>query len=234
MKKLMTLGLVMALLLAAPAVVPSRNTANAQSAGLVSSILNRMERNRRDLRSLRAGITMQKYNAQIKQYERYDGEVQYVPGSGRNVSLRVDWTRPSRETLAVENGQYTLLKPRQNVAYKGSANSGKGSNKVSSVLGFGLNASGAQLRNNYIVEFVGEGILYGNLHVTQLKLTPKGSAGYQFAEVWVDDSGMPVQTRVVERNNDATTVRLTNVQKNARVDAAVFKLDIGGAKVVKG
>lgn len=232
MKKLVTLGLVFALLVMTPAVIPT-GAANAQSAGLVSSILNRMERNRRDLKSLRAGITMQKYNAQIKDYDKYEGEVQYVPGGGRNVALRVDWQRPARETLAVENGQYTLLKPRQNVAYKGSTNSRNA--KVSGVLGFGLNVSGAQLRNNFNVDLVGEGILYGNLHVTQLKLTPKGGAGYQYAEVWVDDSGMPVQTRVVEKNNDATTVRLTNVQKNAHIAADVFRLQLGSdVKVVKG
>ena len=235
MKKLVTFGLALALLVVTPAVVPTTSTANAQSAGLVSSILNRMERNRRDLKSLRAGITMQKYNAQIKDYDMYQGEVQYLPGSGRNVALRVDWQRPSRETLAVENGQYTLLKPRQNLAYKGSTSSAKGNSKVSSVLGFGLNASGAQLRSNFNVEFVGEGILYGNLHVTQLKLIPKGGAGYQFAEIWVDDSGMPVQTRVVEKNNDATTVRLTDVQKNARINSDAFKLELGSnVKIVKG
>jgi outer membrane lipoprotein-sorting protein len=234
MKKLVTLGLVLALLVVTPAVAPL-GTANAQSAGLVSSILNRMERNRRDLKSLRAGITMQKYNAQTKEFDMYVGDVQYLPGSGRNIALRVDWQRPARETLAVENGQYILFRPRMNLAYKGSTSSGSKSSKVNNVLGFGLNASGAQLRNNFNVEFVGEGILYGNLHVTQLRLTPKGGAGYQFAEVWVDNSGMPVQTRIVEKNNDATTVRLTDVQKNARIDSAVFKLELGSnVKVVKG
>ena len=234
MKKLVTLGLVLALLVVTPSVAPT-GTANAQSAGLVSSILNRMERNRRDLKSLRAGITMQKYNAQTKDFDMYVGEVQYLPGSGRNVALRVDWQRPARETLAVENGQYILFRPRMNLAYKGSTSSGSKSSKVNNVLGFGLNASGAQLRNNFNVEFVGEGILYGDLHVTQLRLTPKGGAGYQFAEVWVDNGGMPVQTRIVEKNNDATTVRLTDVQRNARIDSDVFRLELGSnVKVVKG
>ncbi len=232
MKKLVTLGLVLALLVVTPAVAPTSN-ANAQSAGLVSSILNRMERNRRDLKSLRAGITMQKYNAQIKDYDMYEGAVQYVPGSGRNVAVRVDWQRPARESLAVKDGEYTLLKLRQKLAYKGSTNSRNA--KVSGVLGFGLNVSGAQLRNNFNVEFLGEGTLYGNLHVTQLKLTPKGGAGYQFAEIWVDDGGMPVQTRVVEKNNDFTTVRLTDVQKNASIDKDAFVIQFGSdVKIVKG
>ena len=234
MKKFFAFPLAALLLLSALAIVPQR--ANAQGPGLVSSILNKMERNRRDLRSLRAALTMQKYNAQIRQEEMSRGEVQYVPGSGGQMSVRVDWTSPQREHLAVSGGQYTLFRPRLNQAYQGSTKSAKGNAKVSGVLGFGLNISGAQLKNQFHIEVAGEGTLYdGGPHVWMLRLTPKGNAGYKFAEIWVDDSGMPVQTRVTERNNDTTLVRLTNIQKNARIASDAFKLNLGsGVKIVKG
>ena len=224
MKKLLTLGLMLAVLFASAAVTPPR--ANAQGAGLVSSILNRMERNRRDLRSLRAGIKMEKYNAQVRDADYYFGDVIYLPGSGRNASVRVDWQKPARETLAVSNGKYTLFRPRLNMAYVGSANSSRG--KVSGVLGFGLNVSGQQLRNNFDVQIAGEGTLdNGGPHVTWLRLVPKGSASYKFAEIWVETAtGMPVQTKVVERNNDWTTVRLYNIQRNARVSTDEFNLQL--------
>jgi outer membrane lipoprotein-sorting protein len=68
-----------------------------------------------------------------------------------------------------------------------------------------------------------------------LKLTPRGGAGYKFAEVWVSDDGMPVQTRVTEKNGDSTLVRLTNIQRNARVSTDEIKLEVpAGAKIVKG
>ncbi|MCA1593214.1 MAG: hypothetical protein LC754_11305 [Acidobacteria bacterium] len=208
MKKLVSLGLVSLMLIASLVVTP--RPASAQGPGLVSSILNRMERNRRDLRSLHAGLVMQKYNAQLHDMDTLFGEVQYIPGSGRNMSVRVDWHKPQVEMLAVKDGQYTLYRPRLNMAYKGTTASTSKSTKVSSVLGFGLNASGAQLKSNFDVQPVGEGTLdAGGPHVVMLKLIPKGNAGYQFAEVWVDDSGMPVQTRVTEKNGDSTLVRLT-------------------------
>jgi len=233
MKRVVTLSLVGLMFVAALAVAP--RPAAAQGPGLVSSILNRMDRNRRELQSLRSGLVMQKYNAQIKTEELYEGELQYIAGSGTNVKLRVDWSRPAREHLAVSGGQYTLFRPRLNMAYQGSTKSTGKNTKVNNVLGFGLNISGAQAKSKFDVELVGEGILYGNLHVTQLKLTPKGGAGYKFAEIWVDGSGMPVQTRVVERNGDFTTVRLTNFQKNARVSPDVFNISLpSGAKIVKG
>jgi outer membrane lipoprotein-sorting protein len=229
MKKLALLGLVMALL-AGSALMPSR--ANAQGAGLVSSILNKMERNRRDMKSLRAGVIMQKYNAQIKDFDRYQGEVQYVPGAGQNVSVRVDWVHPQREHLAVSGGKYTLFKPRMNMAYQGNTNSKNA--KASGVLGFGLGMSKAQFNSAYNVELVGEGTLDGP-HVWLLKFTPKGKADFQYAEVWVDDSGMPLQTRVTERNNDSTLVRLVNPQRNVRIPSDAFNLQLGsGVKIVKG
>jgi outer membrane lipoprotein-sorting protein len=64
---------------------------------------------------------------------------------------------------------------------------------------------------------------------------PRGNQGFQFAEVWVTDDGMPIQTRVVEKNGDATTVRLTNIQRNPNIPMDIFTLPLpAGTKIVKG
>lgn len=237
MKRFFTLSIVAVMLLASLAVIPQR--AEAQGPALVSSILNKMERNRRDLRSLRAAVTMQKYNSQLKDFDMSHGDVQYVAGQGTNSNVRLDWTKPAREMLAVYNGEYTLYRPRLKQAIKGKTSAikdGKNS-KVNSTLGFALNLSSAQAKNQFNVELAGEGTLYdGGPRVWMLKLTPKGKAGYQFAEVWVDQgNGMPVQTRVTEKNGDSTLVRLTNVQRNANVPSDAFDLKLGSdVKIVKG
>lgn len=243
MRKFVSLGLV-AMLVVTLAASPSQASyaaatpsAAPQGAGLVSSILNKMERNRRELQSLRSGVWMQKFNAQIKEEDNYVGDLQYIPGKGRDVSLRVDWRRPTNETLSVVNGEYTYFKPRMNMAYKGNANSASKNNKVTNVLGFGLSVSKAELAAKYHTpELMGDGVLEdGGPHVWWLKLVPKGNAGYRHIEIWVDDNGMPRQVRVVERNNDMTTVRLLNPQRNARVSSDDIKLSLGsGVKIVKG
>lgn len=228
MKKLLFLSLAVALLIGGMAVPPP---AAAQGAGLISSILNKMERNRRDLRSLRASVTIQKVDARFGE-EMSFGSVQYVPGAGRDANVRLDINRPRQEILAVENGQYIYFKPKMNVVYKGKSNKAP---KSSGVLSFVFNASGAQLKNDFNVELAGDGVLYdGGPHVVMLKLTPKRGADFKFAEVWVDDStGMPVQTRVTERNGDSTLVRLTDIQKNGRIPADAFKPQLpSGVKVV--
>ena len=233
MKRVVTLSLIGLMFVAALSAVP--RPAAAQGPALISSVLNRMDRNRRDLKSLRSGLVMQKYNAQIRTEEMYEGDLQYVAGTAGNMNVRVDWSKPAREHLAVKNGLYKLFRPRLNIVYEGSTKSASKNTKVNNVLGFGLNMTGAQLKSRFDVELVGEGNLYADVYVTQLKLTPRGGAGYQYAEVWVDRSGMPVQTRVVERNGDFTTVRLMGVQKNAAVPSSAFDLSLpAGVKVVKG
>jgi outer membrane lipoprotein-sorting protein len=104
------------------------------------------------------------------------------------------------------------------------------------VLNFAFNMTSAQAKNQFNVELVGEGELYkGSPHVWWLKLVPRGNQGFQYAEVWVTDDGMPIQTRITEKNGDATTVRLTNIQRNPNIPMDTFTLNPpAGTKVVKG
>jgi outer membrane lipoprotein-sorting protein len=231
MKKYFALG--MALIMCAVATLTTVSPVNAQGAGLVSSIFNKMEQNRRNMRSLRAGISMEKYNAQIRDTDKRSGTVLYLPTAGRNAYVRVDWKSPVQEVLAVADGQYTLFSPRRNMAWVGATSSKNA--KVSSVLGFGLNASAAQLKSSFDVQDMYNETLWGGVATTHLKLVPKGSASFQYEEIWVDGTGMPIQTKVIEKNNDSTTVRLMNVEKNAQVSKGDFKLDLGSdVKKVRG
>jgi outer membrane lipoprotein-sorting protein len=231
MKKIFTAGL--AIVFAAALVLTATPKANAQGAGLVSSIFNKMERNRRDLRSMRASISMEKYNAQIRDTDKRSGTVAYVPGADRNASVRVDWRTPVQEILAVAGGEYTLFSPRRKLAYVGSTNSKNA--KVSNVLGFGLNASAAQLKAAYDYKDVYNETLWGGVATTHLTLVPKGAASHKYTEIWVDGSGMLVQTKVVEKNGDSTTVRLMDIQRNVAVSKDEFKLNLGSdVKKVRG
>jgi outer membrane lipoprotein-sorting protein len=236
MKKLFAPALAALMLLASLSVAPPR--AQAQGPGLISSILNKMDRNRRTLGSMRANIYMEKYNAQLRDIDKYTGDMAYVAGKGRDANVRVDWSKPAKEILAVSGGEYTLYRPRLGQAYKGlTKNAGKQSGgKANSVLSFAFNMTGAQAKSQFNVELIGEGELYkGSPHVWWLKLMPRGNQGFQFAEVWVTDDGMPIQTRVTEKNGDATTVRLTGIQRNPNIPMTDFDVSLpAGTKIVKG
>lgn len=235
MRKLISPVLVAPLIMATLVLsVPS--AAKSQTAGLVSATLTRMERNKRSLRSLRANISMQKYNAQLRDSDTYSGVVFYIPGAAGSSSafVRLEWTKPQHEILAVANGNYTLYRPRLSMAYVGKTGSIK-SQKDSDVLAL-MNMSATQLRTRFgEFEDGREESLWGGVHTTHFKATPKAAASYSYIEVWVDDSGMPVQTKMVEKNDDSTTVRLTDIDKNQSIpmDQFTLKLD-SSVKRVKG
>lgn len=204
-----------------------------QSAGLVSAVLNRMERNRNSLTSLRAGISMEKYNSQLRDSERYNGMVLYLPSGGREASVRIEWRSPQHEILAVSNGQYTLFRPRLGMAYKGSSKSNR--NKAGGVLDM-MYMSRQQLEARFQpVQDVREETLWGGISTIHLTLVPKGNASFKYAEIWVDSAGMPVQTKIVEKNDDATTMRLRDLEKNVKISSDEFNLKLdSNVKIVKG
>lgn len=226
--------LVLAILLVAVTLTPGfSGEAYGQSAGLVSSVLNRMERNRQSLKSLRAGISMEKYNAQLRDAEQYNGTVVYLPLSGREAAVRIEWRSPQHEILAVNNGKYTLFRPRLNMAYVGNSKSNR--NKAGGILEM-MYMSRQQLEARFQpVQDVREETLWGGIGTIHLKLVPKSNASFKYAEIWVDSSGMPVQTKIVEKNDDATTMRLTGMEKNVRISGDEFnvKLD-SNVRIVKG
>lgn len=232
MKRLIPPGIFL-VLLASAFLVSSPKVTNGQSAGLVSSVLSRMERNRQSLRSLRASLSMEKYNAQLRDAERYKGQVMYMPASGRDASVRIEWQSPQHEILTVSNGKYTLFRPRLNMAYVGSSKSNR--NKAGGVLEM-MYMTRAQLEARFQpVKDVREETLWGGVSTIHLTLVPKGNSNFKYAEIWVDSAGMPVQTKIVEKNDDATTMRLSSMERNLRISGDEFnvKLD-SNVKIVKG
>ncbi len=231
MKRLIGLGLSMFVL--AALAVGSPREAKGQSAGLVSSVLNKLEQNRRSLKSLRASISMEKYNSQLRDKENSYGVIAYIPAAGRNANVRIEWNNPQHEVLTVANSQYLLCRPRLAVCYKGNANSSKA--KAGGMFEM-MNMSGQQLQARFEpFQEVREETLWGNVSAIHLKLVPKGSANFKYAEIWVDSGGMPVQTKVVEKNDDATTIRLNNLERNAKISSDEFNQKIDpSVKIIKG
>ena len=193
-----------------------------------------MERNRQTLKSLKASLSMEKYNAQLRDKDNYHGWVLYQPGSGRDASVRIEWQKPRHEILAVSKGQYTLYRPSLNQAMVGKSGSVKGKAGAGGVLDM-MYMSKAQLEARFQpVQDVREETLWGGVSTIHLTLVPKSDSSFKYAEIWVDSSGMPVQTKIVEKNGDATTMRLSGVERNLRISSNEFSLKLDSSvKIVK-
>ena len=231
MKRFIPLGLMATFILSALILV-SPTTAKGQGAGLVSSVLNRMEKNRQSLKSLRAGISMEKYNSQLGVSDKANGVVLYMPASGRSASVRIEWKSPQHEIIAVQNRKFTIYRPRLGTAIVGDAAKQP---KASGIMDM-MYMSRQQLETRFQpLQDVREETLWGGVSTIHLTLVPKGGASYKYAEIWIDSSGMPVQTKIVEKNDDSTTMRLTAMERNAKISSGDFEVKLdSNVKIVKG
>ena len=211
--------------LAAFVFVISAASATAVSAqGILSDILKRMDSNNKGLKSLKSSIKMSKHNAQLDEYDLYEGTVQYLPAPVKEqIKVRIDWAKPVVEHLAVGGGQYILYRPRLEQAIVGKVDNAKQGAGAGGALAF-MSMNRAQLKANYDVVYIGEETVNGSVKTWHIQLTPKTATSYKGADLWVDVNGMPVQAKVVEKNNDSTTVQLTNIERNATVKGDVFAI----------
>jgi outer membrane lipoprotein-sorting protein len=206
-------------------------SANAQN--ILPEILKRMDDHNKALTSLKSNLRMSKYNPQLKIDEMSEGTVAYRP-NGKDIAVRIDWTKPRAETLAVYKGQYVAYTPSLNQAYTGKTD-GK-SNKgalAKNGLSF-INMSKSQLKTNYSVVYAGKESVEG-VECWKLSLTPKAKANYKQAELWVDGNGMPRQSKIIENSGDITTIVLSGLVKNEVIDGSIFAVNLPpGTKIVKG
>jgi outer membrane lipoprotein-sorting protein len=202
----------------------SASVASAQGAGVIGEILKRMDTNNKSLTSLKGSIKMNKVDFLLGENDVTEGSLSYLPGkTEKQIFMRIDWTKPRVESLAIANGQYVLYSPRTKQAIVGKVDSAKGNSKSGGALAF-MTMSKDQLRVNYTVAYAGEETVASGVNTFHLVLTPKNAASYKSADLWVDSNGMPVQAKIVERNNDSTTILLSNIQRNVTIKAADFKI----------
>jgi outer membrane lipoprotein-sorting protein len=202
-------------------------------AQIVNEILKRMEAHKNSLSSLKANITMAKYQSQLGETDVYEGTTLYLPAKGRDALVRIDWQKPVNEILSVVNGQYVLYKPSLKQAYTGSVKSASKNAQTGGALDF-MNMSKEQLKANYAHKYLGQENVQGGIPTWHLELTPKTENKFKLADIWIDGNGMVIQAKVTEKNDDSTTVLLANLQKNITISASEFKIKLpSDTKIIK-
>lgn len=206
------------------------SNSNAQ---VLNVILDRMENHKNALQSMEADVTMSVYDSTLKISDVTSGNTYYLPGKGRDAYVRINWTKPVNETLVVKDGKYILYRPKLEQAIVGKVSAKNKNTKSNNALDF-MSMSKSQLKKNFKIQKLDNVTMDGE-EVWHLKLVPQTKKSYQYAEIWVDGNGMPLQAKMVEQNNDTTTIRLNNVKENIVIDANIFSLKLPkGTKVVDG
>jgi outer membrane lipoprotein-sorting protein len=211
-------------------------SANAQPQ-ILTGILNKMEKANQDLKSLKAEMILQKTNNQIGVTDSEYGQLIYKPGTPKSKQkLRIDYTKPSKDILAVDGDNYTYYQPRINQAFKGLASKiSKGKQDgLAQFITIGLNGSLKSASGKYNISFVKDETVEG-MTTSVLRLTPKSNDQFNSIDIWVSQqSWIPVRLSVTERNSDVTVITFKNPQLNANVPNDAFSLNLpGGTKIVK-
>jgi len=200
----------------------SASATNAQ--GVLREILNRMDAHNKSLTSLKADVKMEKFNSQLGETDTTTGTTSYLPKTGKHVMyVRIDWAKPVQENIVIIGDQYKLYRPRLNQVIVGKTDKAQKDNKVpGNALAF-MSMSKTQLQENYTVNYLGQETVGGS-QTWHLEMIPKARTSYKSAELWVDSNGMPIQAKIIEQNDDTTTVLLSNLQKNVTINASDFNL----------
>lgn len=209
---------------------------NAQAGNPLPEILRRMDNNNKALITLQASVKMDKFNSQLGEHDVTEGTAKYLPQKGRDALVRIDWSKPVQESLAVVNKQYVMYRPSLKQVLTGNVENAKSGGKgANNALAF-INMSKEQLKANYTIKYIGQETVSGGTQTWHLELTPKNKTNYKFADLWVDGDGMPIQAKVTENNNDTTTVFLSNIKKNEQINTKIFVIDYPKktTKVIKG
>jgi len=203
------------------------SVAETRAQGVLSDILKRMDDHNKALKSVQADVTMVKFNSQLNIPDTYSGSTSYLSKTsfGKNY-MRLDWIKPAVEQISIIGDDYELYKPSINQVYQGKVGKARTSAGAGNALGF-MNMSREQLKANYTIAYLADENIAdkGKTRTFHLLLTPKVAASYKTAELWVDGDGMPRQAKILEQNNDSTTVLLDGIRKNVKVDTSIFRLD---------
>jgi len=235
MKKLISLAIIAGISLLIAGVDRSAS-ANAQ-AQLLTGILNKMEKAHQDLKSLKAEMILERTNTQIGVTDSEFGQLLYKPGPQKSKQkLRIDYTKPSKDVLAVDGDNFVFYQPRIKQALKGMASKySKGrQGGLAQFITIALDGSLKSASGKYNIGFVKDEMVEGVM-TSVLRLTPKSNDQFTSFDIWVNQqSGFPVRFSGTERNGDQTMVTLKNLQLNTNVPNNAFALDLpSGTKIVK-
>lgn len=188
-----------------------------------------MDDHNKALKTMTAGVTMEKRNPQLGTNDVTEGTTSYISKAvNGKMYVRIDWTKPVQEQISVIGDEYELYRPRLQQVIYGKTQNAKNNASVGGALGF-MTMSKEQLKANYDVTYIGEEQISGGVRTWHLQLNPKSQTSYKMAELWVDGDGMPRQAKVIERNDDSTTVLLSNIVKNPALKGSIFKLSYPGS-----
>jgi outer membrane lipoprotein-sorting protein len=205
--------------------------ADANTPQLLTGILNKMEKAHQEMKSLKADLIQETTNSQIGITDTLFGAILYKPAEGKaKGKLRIDYSKPNKDIVALVGENFTLYQPRINQALKTTiAKASKGS-KVGPL--YGLDSSLKSVVGTYNIDYLRDEAINGQ-PATVIRLTPKTNGQFNSIDIWVLQNGLPSQWKVIDRNGDHAIYTLKNLQLNSNIPDSAFNINLpNGTKVI--
>lgn len=186
--------------------------------GMLNSILSLIEVHQKQLKSLRADITVTSLDPKSNSTETRDGKAIYLSGIGSGNWTRVDWKNPD-ENLSIYANIFTFYQPKLKQVFIGKSN-----DETAKAVQKMLNLAKENIKSDYKLALIGSEELMPGVQTRHLELKQK-SADLNPIEIWVENNGMILQAKFPGQNGKIITLLLTNVEKNVMLTKNDFKIE---------
>jgi outer membrane lipoprotein-sorting protein len=200
--------------------------------GKLDEILANMERTARSIKTIEADMRQEKRDMQIGGKEVYSGRIYFVHDRKCD-NVRIDYSVPAGQVVAVECNKITLYQPGISQATITTRQAQASKNQEFSFIATPYKSI-PELKNQYNIVHSGDEQV-GSGSTAKLELTPKAKSSVRKLTLWVDQSSwLPIKYQIVENNNNVTTFLLSGMKLNGGIPGSKFKVSLPpGTKVVK-
>lgn len=196
-------------------------TARAGANGNLDEILNKMQTSAASIKTIYAKLEQTKRDPNVPGDERYAGEIFFKHIGKNNDKVRINYTKPSGQTIWVIGNKVTLYQAKINqaiVTTRGAAAS-KGDEFAFVATPY---ASVPDLKRQYNITHAGD-----EQGMAKLELTPKGKSSVKSLTLWVDQtSWLPTKYHIVEANGNVTTFTLSGMNTKSVIPNGNFEVKL--------
>jgi outer membrane lipoprotein-sorting protein len=194
----------------------------ASANGNLDEILNNMQKKAASIKTIYARMEQVKRDANLGgKPEQYAGEIFFKHVGKNNDMVRINYSKPSGQSVWVIGDKVTLYQAAINqaiVTTRGAAAS-KGDEFSFVATPY---TSVPDLKRQYNITHVGD-----EQGMAKLELTPKNKSSVKSLTLWVDQSSwLPTKYQIVEANNNITTFTLIGMKTNGVIPNGNFEVKL--------
>jgi outer membrane lipoprotein-sorting protein len=200
------------------------SAATAPAAGPLDAVMARIDTAAKSFHGLSADVRWQTHTYVIHQDTIDEGTIQIRRTGVHDVSVLLDFTKPSTKTIAYSKNKAEIYYPQDNriEVY----DTGKRRDLLEQFLLLGFGTSAADLKSAYTITG-GVPDTVGGKPTVKLELVPRSEAAKEYlkkAELWVDETGISVQQKLYTGGGDYKLATYTNLKLVPKPPKAPLKL----------